>query len=209
MLTFFAGSGSPYTWKVWLALEHKGIPYELRMLSFQAGDLRKPEFRAMNPRGKVPTVLDGDYAIYESAAIVEYLEDAYRGTGPSLWPTELRARATARRIATETYLQEAVEGIYEQTFFLDAGAAPDLDALARHKETAAAEIALIPDGWLAGGAPSAADYAMYPPLAQLGRLQKKFPQHGTGALLEPVRGYMARVEALPYFDKTYPPHWRG
>ena len=32
--TLYVGSGSPYAWRVWLALEHKGLPYELRVLSF-------------------------------------------------------------------------------------------------------------------------------------------------------------------------------
>jgi len=43
MLTFYYGSGSPYAWRVWLALEHKAIAYELKMISFSAGDLKKPE----------------------------------------------------------------------------------------------------------------------------------------------------------------------
>src|SRR5262245_45691355 len=49
-LTFYYASGSPYAWRVWLALEHKRIGYELKTLSFSAGDLRKPEFSAINPR---------------------------------------------------------------------------------------------------------------------------------------------------------------
>jgi len=49
-LTFYYGSGSPYSWRVWFALEHKRIPYELKVLSFSAGDLKKPEYAAINPR---------------------------------------------------------------------------------------------------------------------------------------------------------------
>jgi glutathione S-transferase len=40
-VTLHYASGSPYAWRVWLALEHKGVPYELRTLSFDAGDLRR------------------------------------------------------------------------------------------------------------------------------------------------------------------------
>ena len=40
-LTFYYGSGSPFAWKVWLTLEHKQIPYEFRLLSFDRGDLKK------------------------------------------------------------------------------------------------------------------------------------------------------------------------
>ena len=56
-LTFYYGSGSPYAWKVWLALEHKGIPYEFKLLSFDAGDTKKPEFLQVNPRAQVPAIL--------------------------------------------------------------------------------------------------------------------------------------------------------
>jgi glutathione S-transferase len=41
---------------VWLALEHKGIPYQLRTMSYDAGDFQKPEFGAVNPRRRVPTI---------------------------------------------------------------------------------------------------------------------------------------------------------
>jgi glutathione S-transferase len=40
-ISFYCGSGSPYAWRVWLALEHKQLAYDLKMLSFSAGDLSK------------------------------------------------------------------------------------------------------------------------------------------------------------------------
>src|SRR6185436_350541 len=64
-LTFYYGSGSPYAWRVWLALEHKGIAYELMTLSFSAGDLKKPEYLKVNPRHKVPAITDGELALYD------------------------------------------------------------------------------------------------------------------------------------------------
>src|SRR6266852_191924 len=78
-LAFYYASGSPYAWRVWLALEHKGIPYERKTLSFDAGDLKTPEFAALNPRRKVPVIVDEGFALYESGAIVEYLEDKRPG----------------------------------------------------------------------------------------------------------------------------------
>ena len=107
-VTFYYGSGSPYAWKVWLALEHKTIPYELKLLSFDRGDTKAPAFRALNPRGTVPTITDGKVTLWESNAIVEYLEERYREK--PLLPTDLAARATIRRIAAEAdnYLAPAV-----------------------------------------------------------------------------------------------------
>jgi len=45
---------------VWFALEHKHIPYELKVLSFSAGDLKKPEYAAINPRRKMPAIVDNE-----------------------------------------------------------------------------------------------------------------------------------------------------
>ena len=58
-LDFYNGSGSPFAWRVWLALEHKQVPYQIKTLSFDRREHRTPEFLAINPRGKVPAIVDG------------------------------------------------------------------------------------------------------------------------------------------------------
>jgi len=68
-------SGAPYAWRVWLALELKRIPYELKTISHDGGDFKSPAFFALNPRQRVPVIVEDGFALYESAAIVEYLED--------------------------------------------------------------------------------------------------------------------------------------
>ena len=60
----------------WL-LEEIGAPYELVRLSLPAGDQRKPAYLALNPNGTVPTLVDGDLTLYESAAICQYLTDKF------------------------------------------------------------------------------------------------------------------------------------
>ncbi len=100
-LTLYAGSGSPFAWRVQLALEHKALPYELKMLSFSARDTLKPEFIALNPRHQVPVLVDGDFVLYESNAIVEYLDEAYPGRGAPLFPGDARQRALVRRLIEE------------------------------------------------------------------------------------------------------------
>ncbi len=61
---------------VWM-LEEVGAPYELRFVDFMRGAHKSPEFLALNPMGKLPTLLDGDTVVTESAAIGLYLADRY------------------------------------------------------------------------------------------------------------------------------------
>src|SRR5882757_2989309 len=98
-ITFYYGSGSPYAWKVWLALEHKGIPHEAKRLMFDPDETKTPEFLKVNPRGRVPAIVDDGFALYESNAIVEYLEDRY--PEKPILPKDAKTRALARRIAGE------------------------------------------------------------------------------------------------------------
>ena len=58
-------------------LEEIGAPYEIVRVNLQAGDQRKPEYLAINPNGTVPTLVDGDLTLYESAAICQYLADKF------------------------------------------------------------------------------------------------------------------------------------
>src|SRR3954466_11488695 len=117
-LMLYYGSGSPYAWRAQLALEHKALPYELKVLSFSAGDTRKPEFIALNPRHEVPLLVDGDFTLYESSAIVEYLDEAYPATGARLFPGDAKTRALARRMILEVdnHTSKAVEILGEQAF---------------------------------------------------------------------------------------------
>ena len=94
----YYGSGSPYAWRVWLALEHKGIPYHLKTVSFDAGDLKTAEFGALNPRRRVPVLVDDDFVLTESAVIVEYIEDRWPSDAP-LFARDPRQRAIQRHAA--------------------------------------------------------------------------------------------------------------
>jgi glutathione S-transferase len=213
-MTFYYGSGSPYAWKVHLALEHKALPYERKVLSFAAGDTRKPEFVALNPRHRVPTIVDGDFVLYESNAIVEYLEDAYPGRGAPLFPAAARERALVRRMIAEIddYTDKAFEPVLEQAFWTKS---EDRDAakIAAGRQAVTDELAMLTRslrGPFLAGPLSAADYALYPQVAFLFRAQaKKLPDLDAAALLTPeLAAWKARVEALPYFESTIPPHWR-
>jgi glutathione S-transferase len=64
-------------------LEELSVPYEFVKLDMQAGEHRQPEFLAINPMGKVPAIVDGDFQLWESGAILLYLAEKY-GKPPSV-----------------------------------------------------------------------------------------------------------------------------
>ncbi|MBA2749751.1 MAG: glutathione S-transferase family protein [Tatlockia sp.] len=61
-------------------LEELAIPYEFVLLDMQAAEHLKPEFLAINPMGKVPAIVDGDFYLWESGAILLYLAQKYDKT---------------------------------------------------------------------------------------------------------------------------------
>jgi hypothetical protein len=71
------GSGSPYSWRVLLALAHKGLEYRSHLLQIAMQEQKSPHMLAMNPRGRVPTLKDGDYVVFESLAVMYYLDRKY------------------------------------------------------------------------------------------------------------------------------------
>src|SRR5258708_12576105 len=140
-IVFYYGSGSPFAWRVWLALEHKKLPEELGVMSFGKGDLKQPAFQALTPRGKVPLIQDGDYVLYESTAIMEYLQDAYPGSGASLFPADPKPRGIARRLIREAdeYLMDSLEELLEQVLSLPQDKRNDA-AIAAAKDEFLAEL---------------------------------------------------------------------
>jgi glutathione S-transferase len=212
-MTFYCGSGSPYAWRVWLALEHKALAYELKMLSFSAGDLKQPEFLKLNPRGKVPVLVDGDFVIYESAAILDYLEESYPDSGERLLPDDVKARARARRLVREadSYLAPAMEKLVDDILFTPAEQW-NAEAIAQAGNAFVAELVRF-DGELDGdffaGNVGTVDFSLYPIIALALRAERKKPDVNLSANIPlKLAAWMRRVEALSYFTKTYPPHWK-
>lgn len=215
MIVLYYGSGSPFAWKVQLALEHKALPYERRILSFSAGDTRKPEFVALNPRHRVPTIDDDGFVLYESNAIVEYLDERYPGQGAPLFPGDAHTRALVRRLVCEVdnYFDKAVDQVTQPLFY---GKPEERDpaAIAKGREAVIEECAMFTramQGPFLAGPLSAADFALYPMVAFLFRAQvAKMPELDADGMLTPgLRAWKARMDALPYLPSTIPPHWQS
>ncbi len=211
-ISFYYGSGSPYAWKVWLALEHKGLPHELHVLSFDRGDTQTPEFLAINPRGKIPVLVHDGLAIAESNAIVEYLEERFPER--PLLPRDPAARALVRQLSAEAdgYLAPVQRRLFQETLYCKEEQR-DATRIADAQTAVLAELgrweSRLGGDWLAAEL-SLADFAAYPHIRAMGRVDDRLPAHGIGARIPPkVAAWMKRVEALPYYEKTIPPHWKG
>lgn len=210
-IKFYYGSGSPFAWNVWLVLEHKQLAYQFNVRSLQNGELKQPDYLAINPHGKVPALIDDDFTLWETSAIVEYLEDNY--PEQPLFPIHPQQRAIVRRLAAEaySYLYPPLWRMMEQTLFRNDGSGDPI-IIAEAIKDLSHELDYFEntiEGDYFAGALSAADFAIYPLLALCRRIHERLPQLGSGLLIGPkLTGFMLRIEQLPYFLKTYPPHWK-
>src|SRR5216117_3098752 len=121
MIRFYYGSASPFSWRVQLVLEEKGLDYEPVLLSFDKGEHKSPEHLARSPHGKVPALEDDGLRLYESFAIVEYLEERYP-TPPTL-PGDPAGRAQVRIEELECllYFADRFLTLARQVFFTPDG----------------------------------------------------------------------------------------
>lgn len=98
------------------ALEELGIPYEKVKLDLQKGEASKPEFLALNPNGKVPTLVHDGVPIFESAAIVAYLGETF-GVDKGLYPAPgpRRGEALSWIVWTNVSVGEALSRFQRNT----------------------------------------------------------------------------------------------
>ena len=100
--TLVIGNKNYSSWSLrpWLALRHAGIPFDERLLLLFDEDWEEA-VAAVSPSGRVPVLLHGDRTIWETLAIVEYVNELFPDAG--LWPEEPGARAHARAVANEMH----------------------------------------------------------------------------------------------------------
>jgi glutathione S-transferase len=86
---------SPNARRVLAVARHLGLELEEQVMDFAKGDLKKPEYLAINPNGRVPALTDGDFALSESRAIILYF--AAQKPDAGLIPAEPKGRADVAR----------------------------------------------------------------------------------------------------------------
>lgn len=99
MLKLYSYWRSSASYRTRIALHHKSIPYEyvpVHLLK-DGGEQHKSDYRALNPQGYVPCLVDGELVLNQSLAIIEYLDEKFPAT--PLLPSDPVLRAKARAMA--------------------------------------------------------------------------------------------------------------
>lgn len=115
-----ANFASPYALAAFVALVEKGVKFTLEPLDLAAQAHRDPAFAKTSITRRVPTLIHDDFALSESSAICEYLDEILPGT--RLYPTTPRERARARQI--QAWVRSDLMPIREErpTFVVFCGA---------------------------------------------------------------------------------------
>jgi glutathione S-transferase len=192
-------------------LEEKTLPYEPVLLSFAKGEVKSPEHLARHPHGKVPALTDDRLTLYESSAIVEYLEEKY--PEPPLMPAGAAARALVRIEELECleYFARVFLTLARQVFF-SPPERRDAEAVAAAGAQLGGELDRLErraagrrGSFVAGEALSRADLTWLPFVEIAARAKVDLD----AARMPWLCAWRARMRARPTYERSYPPHWRG
>jgi glutathione S-transferase len=212
------GSGSPYSWRVLLALEFKRLAYESHVLQFSKQEHKSPQMLRMNPRGRVPVLKDGDYVVFESLACLLYLDRKY--PQHPLFGTTAEEAGTIMRVICEyqSYAEQHITRIVSAVFLDQLDQQAEEITRAMHVvggEARTIEGRLSHSDWLVGEAASAADLVVFPGIMLLRRAMEKREAGDLRSRFLPmettypaIARWIERMEQLPGYDRAYPPHWR-
>jgi len=196
---------SPRTWSVRAVAAQLGVPVEFVSIDLTKGQQHAPDYRAINPTGRAPALVDGDFKLWEATAIMHYLA----GQKPTtLWPDDMRTRADIVRWQSwhlshwekESCAPLLFERIVKQ---LVGAGAPDeanvaraLGNFARDAKVLDAHLARQP--YLVGQTLTLADFSVAGPLMyaeQAGMPVADYPK---------LHEWFGRVAALPCWKDTAP-----
>ena len=201
MLKLYIGNKNYSSWSMrpWVLLRQAGIPFEevlARFDSFDADSHFKAMIAGISPTGKVPVLVDGDLAIWDTLAIAEYLAETY--PEKHLWPQDKAARARARSVCAEMHSGfTALRGACPMNIEAHL---PEVGALIwRDKPAVRADVQRLVEMWTGlleqhGGPMLFGDFsiadAFYAPVCmRLHSYGLPVPEH--------IQAYVQRVRALP------------
>lgn len=117
MLKLYDHPLSPYAQKVKLALLEKEVPFETSLPTNLGSGQTNPDFSHASPRAEVPALIDGDFTVFDSTIILEYIEDKW--PDPPMMPATPEDRARVRMIeeAMDTHYEAINWGLAELVYF--------------------------------------------------------------------------------------------
>ncbi|XP_076610670.1 glutathione S-transferase A-like [Chaetodon auriga] len=207
-MTLLWASGSPFCWRVMIALEEKNLKgYNQKLLSFEKMGHKSEEVMEMNPRGQLPAFKHGDKILNESLAACFYLESQFKSQGNKLIPDGAAEQALMYQRLFEGFTLNQKVGDYLYQCLKVPEEEKHESALKRHKEAAIAELKL----WekyldkapccVAGKTFTLADIAIYTTIAYLfhyGLCEKDYPV---------LAAYYNGLKDRPSIKATWPPTW--
>jgi glutathione S-transferase len=217
-LEIWWGSGSPYSWRALLALEYKQLSYVSHLVQFAKQEHKAPALLKMNPRGRVPVLKDDDYVCFESLAILQYLDRKYPES--PLFGGTAEEAGTIMRVVCEyqSYAEEHIMRIIQAILFQGVeGRMEEVERAMGYvlKEAGTIEQRLATSAWLVGEAFSAADIVVFPGIQMLLRSLDRREAHELRTRFLPlesnfpaIAAWIGRVQTLPGYERTVPPHWK-
>jgi glutathione S-transferase len=196
---------SPNTWKVRAVAAHLGLPLELHVLDFAKGENRAPDYLTLNPTGRTPTLADGDFVLWESGAIMQYLASQKQNT---LWPDDVRTRVDIMRWMSwdlahwgkESCEPLLFQRLVKKVFNLGP---PDETIVARglecfHRQARVLDAHLATHKYLVGDDVTLADFAVAAPLFHAEQCDLPLTDYPN------IRAWFGRVSTLPAWRASAP-----
>ena len=190
---------SSWSMRPWVLLKQAGIPFEeikLRFDAFSPESNFKTELARISPAGRVPVLVDGDLAVWDTLAIAEYV--AERFPDKNLWPQDVKARARARSVCSEMHsgfgalrshfpmnIEAALPEVGERVLAEQAGVRDDLARLVGMWSA----LLEASGGPMLFGSFGIADAFFAPVVMRLNTYRVPAPP--------PIAAYLQRVTALP------------
>jgi len=193
MILLYSAQVCPFAQRPRALLTHLGEPFELREIDLGARD---PEFLARTPTGRVPLLVEGTLALYESQVIADYLAETRGFTAAYSADAGLRAR---QRLAMKRWDEAVGPAFYRSLRDPAALSDDDTRALSRELDEIAETVA-------AAGAPTADLLAFHcaPFWARMTWLREHAPLPAQVDAREPLRAWLDAAVALPAIQATLP-----
>jgi glutathione S-transferase len=196
---------SPNTWKVRAVAAHLGMPLDLELVDISKGQSHTAEYLALNPTGRTPTLVDGDFVLWESTAIMQYI--ASRSPN-GLWPNDARLRADIMRWQSWELAHWTKEGCQPLIFqrlvkaILKLGP-PDAAVVAAateafNREARVLDQHLAKQPYLVGGEVTLADFSVASPLVYAKQAELPLASYPR------VAEWFGRISAMPAWRDTAP-----